>query len=331
MKVAVCFLPFTSAVRVTDLPLCSASTRFSIVSCEQARSPTCVEIRCTTAGPCASSCCTKVVTCVSDCVVAVDENVFCAVDCWLLKDPAEALPGCVVEYVFWLDCVFGVEVEPNVAFVSVVVFVLALAEPLNEPAALALPVAFMAPVLFWKPVFEDGVVLVLPVADEFGVVDCMSLVPPNWPAEDVLVVGVVCDPLELKLEDFAFEAEFDWVALEELDVWACRPRVATRSAVAPQVISLWAFFMFAFRLRVIAGTGCIRRPAPVAKTPAPHPRSRSAQSLGEIRIREPAAIRTLCIRKGATGAASADDARRDCGCDCERLRYPRTPTPPRRT
>jgi hypothetical protein len=54
--------PFTLDVMVTDRPEWSASTRFCTVSCEHERSPSCVEICCTTAGPWASSCCTKVVT-----------------------------------------------------------------------------------------------------------------------------------------------------------------------------------------------------------------------------------------------------------------------------
>lgn len=66
-------------VRVTDVPLCSASTSLRAFSAVQATSANCVLIRSTTTGPCASICWTIVVTCKSCCVLVVVRVELCCV------------------------------------------------------------------------------------------------------------------------------------------------------------------------------------------------------------------------------------------------------------
>lgn len=128
------------ALIVTDWPLWSAFTRFSIVSPEHARSPTCVEMRWTTAGPCVSSCCTNVVTCAS---VVAPETKFCDVVVFVALAFIEfvvfaefATVDWVVEFVAgnvtlgefaWFDCDDWTD-ELAVLFI----------DPESEPAALPL-------------------------------------------------------------------------------------------------------------------------------------------------------------------------------------------------
>ena len=178
MNVAVCCCPFTFEVIWTLCPLCSASIRFCAVSWEHARSPTCVETCCTTAGPCVSSCCTNVVTC-SLLTVAVVPALTCEVVWvfWFVDVLLDWAPNCellVPDAVLFVEFGFVVEKLLEDELVGALVeegeVIDVFVEELNEPLALALPFALAEPDM---PVL--GVVALL------GAVDCMLLLlEPNW-------------------------------------------------------------------------------------------------------------------------------------------------------
>lgn len=276
MNVDVLVWPFTLEVIVTDLPLWSASTSCCTVSSEQARSPTWVSIRCTTAGPCASSCCTNVVTCDSV-VVDVEIELFC-VD-WLV--PASAVEVFVVvlrlgavdenapELVVWLPVVFSdPENEPAA---------LPAAEPLAaaDPAASRLTVALPEVVGLWlesveppdKVDWEPPPVELAACPDWDRSVD--ELVDVDGVVEPLLIDELV-EPLRVVVEG--------WVPVEELEVCACRPSAAAKSAVAPQAMSLLGFFIMVVSVvhrRSHAAGGLVANPVfPRGRQPSPAVSSR---------------------------------------------------------